>query len=245
MCGPNVLPKNKRCLIVPSMLLLLTAGYVLALDKADPHRPPCISARCLKIKSFLKAQYCGESPAGNGPDDGCDIRVAEKRNTSVKVLADFDCKWNEKTEKSDCEQRGEPSSEIRDVLVHEMHTLGLPAKDDQHVFFTVWEPNGSGWSLAEAKYDEVTGSDLSLCQVIMIVDSSSHGHVVKEVPFQKTDSDVPLVTTWSPIDLADADGDGHLDVILEGDAYEDHWFEVDSIRDGSVHTIFSGLGYYL
>jgi hypothetical protein len=53
------------------------------------------------------------------------------------------------------------------------------------------------------------------------------------------------VTTWSPIDLADVDGDGRVDVILEGDAYEDHWLEVDTVQDGSSRTIFSGLGYYL
>jgi hypothetical protein len=45
--------------------------------------------------------------------------------------------------------------------------------------------------------------------------------------------------------LADADGDGRIEVILEGDAYEDHWLEVESIQDGSSRTIFSGLGYYL
>jgi hypothetical protein len=53
------------------------------------------------------------------------------------------------------------------------------------------------------------------------------------------------VTTWSPIDLADVNGDGHIEVILEGDAYEDHWLEVDNVQDGSTHTIFSGLGYHL
>jgi len=41
------------------------------------------------------------------------------------------------------------------------------------------------------------------------------------------------------------DGDGHMELILEGDAYEDHWFEVVSVKDGSFKTIFSGLGYYL
>jgi hypothetical protein len=65
------------------------------------------------------------------------------------------------------------------------------------------------------------------------------------VPFQKADAEKNTVTTWSPIDLADADGDGRIDVILEGDSYEDHWLEVDSLQNGSFHTIFSGLGYYL
>ncbi len=50
---------------------------------------------------------------------------------------------------------------------------------------------------------------------------------------------------WSPIDLADADGDVRLEVILEGDSYDNHWFEVIRVRDNSFKTIFSGLGYYL
>ncbi len=35
------------------------------------------------------------------------------------------------------------------------------------------------------------------------------------------------------------------ELVLEGDAYEDHWLEVVRIGDGSVKTIFSGLGYSL
>jgi hypothetical protein len=79
----------------------------------------------------------------------------------------------------------------------------------------------------------------------MIIDQGSHTFVLRKVPFQKTDVDKPTVTTWTPIDLADVDGDGHVEVILEGDAYEDHWLEVVSVHDGSIRTIFSGLGYYL
>ena len=81
--------------------------------------------------------------------------------------------------------------------------------------------------------------------MIVIVDQNSHVSVLRKVRFQKTDADKNTVTTWSPIDLADVDGDGQIDVILQGDAYEDHWIEVDSVKDGSSHTIFSGLGYYL
>lgn len=57
--------------------------------------------------------------------------------------------------------------------------------------------------------------------------------------------DVPDGTSWSALGIADVDGDGDSDVILKGDAYEDHWLEVVSLRGGSVRTIFSGLGYYL
>ncbi|PYX96812.1 MAG: hypothetical protein DMG71_04720 [Acidobacteria bacterium] len=101
------------------------------------------------------------------------------------------------------------------------------------------------WSLAEADYYHSAGTDMTFCQVIVIIDKTSKVSVLRKVPFQKTDADVPTVTMWSPIDLADVNGDGRLDVILEGDAYENHWLEVDSVQDGSSQTIFSGLGYYL
>ena len=39
--------------------------------------------------------------------------------------------------------------------------------------------------------------------------------------------------------------DGQVDVVLVGDAYEDHWLEVISVGNGTAKTIFSGLGYYL
>jgi hypothetical protein len=57
--------------------------------------------------------------------------------------------------------------------------------------------------------------------------------------------DVPDVTTWSPVDVADAEGKGQVDVILEADSYENHWIEVDRVQDGSSHAVFSGLGYFL
>ena len=85
----------------------------------------------------------------------------------------------------------------------------------------------------------------TLCQVITLVDQNGRVQVLRNVRFQKTDADVPAVTRWSPIDIADVDGDGSMEVILEGDAYENHWYEVHGIRDGSFKMIFSGLGYYL
>ena len=69
--------------------------------------------------------------------------------------------------------------------------------------------------------------------------------MLRKVPYQKTDADVPQVTTWFPVDIAYVDGDGQAEIVLEGDAYEDHWFEVFDMQDGSFKTIFSGLDYYL
>jgi hypothetical protein len=96
-----------------------------------------------------------------------------------------------------------------------------------------------------ANYDHVSAADLTLCQVIVVTDQSGQPHVLRKVPLRKTNADAPDVTTWSPVDIADVDGDGHVEIILEGDAYEDHWLEVDGMKDGSFKTIFSGLGYYL
>ena len=103
----------------------------------------------------------------------------------------------------------------------------------------------TGWSLAAADYQRPVGSDVELCQVIVIVDQSWHVRVLRKVPFRKTNMDVPAMTQWSPIDLADVDGDGRTDVILQGDHYEDHWLEAVSVDQRFPRTLFSGLGYYL
>ena len=126
-----------------------------------------------------------------------------------------------------------------------MRRLGLPANADGQTYFTIWKSTASGWSLAAANYQRPVGSDVELCQVIVIVDQSSHLRVLRKVPFRKTNMDVPAMTHWSPIDLADVDGDGRTDVILQGDHYEDHWLEAVSVGERFPRTLFSGLGYYL
>jgi hypothetical protein len=213
--------------------------------QSDPHRPRCNTAECRKISSFVKAHYCGASPFGNGPDDGCDTRVPKKLSSGIKAVADFGCNWDEAKGKSLCEQHGEPPSEIRDILLREMRTLGLPPDADKDLHFIVWETSSEAWTLAAAYYERVTGGDLILCQLIAVVHRDSHIQLLRQVRYQKTDADVPNVTTWSPIDIADVDGDGRMEIVLQGDAYENHWYEVDRLRNGSYETIFSGLGYYL
>jgi hypothetical protein len=86
---------------------------------------------------------------------------------------------------------------------------------------------------------------MELCEVVALVDQNAHINVLRKLPLTKTNIDVPDVTDWWLLDLADTRGDGQLDVILVGDAYEDHWLEVISVDGGSAKTIFSGLGYYL
>ena len=229
-------------LIIAAAVFLVVGGRANGQDDKDPHRPACTTAQCLKTKSFLKAHYCGAA-VGNGPDDSCEIRPPKRPGSDVKVTADFDCNWIEDVRK--CQQRGQPSPAVRSILIGELRGLGLPAKAAGQIYFTDWESTSFGWSLVSADYDYSTGNDLMLCEVIAIIDRSSHIHVLRKVPFQKTAAVKPEVTTWSLIDLADVDSDGQIDVILEGDAYEDHWLEVDSMQDGFSRTIFSGLGYYL
>ena len=231
-----------KSILVTGLVSLLTVGeLVMAQDTKDPHRPPCAGAQCRKVKSFVKTHYCG-APIGNGPDDACEIRPS-KKHLNIKVTADFDCKWLDGVR--NCQQHGQPSSELRDVLIGKLRGLGVPAKAKGQTYFAVWQPIGMDWSLVEAYYDHLAGPDVVLCQVIAIVDKDSHLSVLRKVPFQKTHADKNTVTTWSPLDLADVNADGQVEVILEGDAYEDHWIEVDAMKDGSFKTIFSGLGYYL
>jgi hypothetical protein len=246
MTAPNSSTGSSSAIqvLLTALIALLMVGVCAAGEaETDPHRPACTTVQCRKIKSFLKAHYCGQSPEGNGPDDGCDIVPPKKPDGGAKVLADFDCKWIDGARK--CQQHGQPSSEARSILMSEMRNLGLPANIDKQIYFTVWEDTESGWSLAAADYHHSAQDDLTLCQVIVTIDQNSHVHLLRKVRFQKTDVDKPAVTTWFPIALADVDGDGQIDAILEGDAYEDHWLEVDSVQDGSSRTIFSGLGYYL
>lgn len=237
--------KSRRILAPVLLSLFIVVAQVNGQDEKDPHRPACTDVRCRKIQSFLKAHYCGESPYGNGPDDGCLVRRPKKLGSSTRVTADFDCKWSEGDATPKCQQHAQPSSEVRSIIVREMRQLGLPAHEDNQIYFTVWKPTPSDWSLAEGYYSHFAGDGLTLCQVIVIIDQRSHVRVLRKLPFQKTDSDVPAVTTWSPLDLADVDGDGQIDAIFEADDYENHWIEVDSVKNGVSRSIFSGLGYYL
>jgi hypothetical protein len=230
-----------RWFLFLALALCTAAGQEGAQPEEDPHRPPCNSAQCRKAKSFVKSHYCG-APEGNGPDDSCEIREPKKR-LNVKVTANYDCKWVDGARY--CKQQGGPSSELRGILVGELRRLGLPAKAKGQIYFTVWQPIGVDWSLVEAYYDHLAGSEAALCEVIAIIDPNSHVSVLRKVPFQKTDADKNTVTTWSPLDLADVNADGQTEVILEGDAYEDHWIEVVGMKGGSFRTFFSGLGYYL
>ena len=241
----------------PAIALLAVAGLAAAQSGAqpgagvqaeaerDPHRPSCISASCRKIRSFLKAHYCSESPYGNGPEDSCDVKDPKPDKTGIDVIAHFDCHWSETVRKTVCRQYGTPPLEVRRALIRELRRLGLPAAEDMRTYFTFWESRSSGWSLAEGYSAHPAGSDVTLCQVILMIGPNSQVVVVRELPFQKTDADVPMATTWSLLDLTDVDGDGRPDAILRGDAYEDHWIEVHSVRNGSPRMIFSGLGYFL
>jgi hypothetical protein len=245
MCRPNgsFYPK---CILMAALVWASVVGaQVSAESKKDPHRPACLDAHCREVESFLKAHYCGQSPYGDGPDNGCQIKIPRGPRPGVDVLADADCEWSEAKQTTECAQHGEPSSRVRSILIGELRRLGLPAKVSGQTFFTVWKSTVSGWSLAAASYSRTAGTSLEVCQVIVIIDQGSHVLVLRKLPFQRTDAETPAVTQWSPVDLADADGDGRTDVILQGDAYEDHWLEVVSVGQGSSRTVFSGLGYYL
>jgi len=193
----------------------------------------------------VRALLAKTRPHVRAADDGCDLRDREKRSANVKVIADYNCPWNESKNAAECAQHGLVNPEIRTVLVRELRQLGVPAKAPGDMYFTVWESDRVGWSLAQAYYSNRIGSDIELCEVIAVVDQNAHVTVLRKLPLKKTDVDVPDVTDWTLLDLADTRGNGQTDVILVGDAYEDHWLEVISVQNGSAKTIFSGLGYYL
>jgi hypothetical protein len=227
------------------MLLYILAPQLKGQREKDPHRPACTSAPCQSVESFLKANFCGASPFGKGPRNGCDTRAAKQLVIGVKVSAAFDCEWSVTDGRPKCRQRSEPSPAIRSLLLKEMRQLGLPTGSEKDTYFTVWQPSSEKWFLAAADYGQAHGSDLALCQVILVVGPDGHIQTLRKVQFQKTNADKPTVTTWFPMGIADVDGDGQLEIIVEGDAYQDHWFEVDKMQGGSFRKIYSGLGYYL
>jgi hypothetical protein len=216
-----------------------------AQTEKDPHRPACTDAPCRQISVFLKEHYCGESPFGNGPDESCDLRDREKRSAGVQVIADYSCEYNASRDAAKCTQHGQVTPELRNILVRELRQLGVPSKAPGETFFTVWQSERAAWLLTQAYYSHRIGPDVELCEVVAVVDQDAHVTVLRELPLKKTDYDAPDVTQWDLLDLADTRGDGEVDVILVGDAYEDHWLEVISFHNGSAKTIFSGLGYYL
>ena len=235
----------KRIAITALALALVAGVQLTAAAGKDPHRPACVDAQYRKTMSFLKENYCGESPYGNGPKDSCQIKNPKGPRPGVDVVTDFGCDWSDAKRAMDCKQQGEPPASFRSLLIAELRRLGLPPNADGRTYFTIWKSTASGWSLAAANYQRPVGSDVELCQVIVIVDQSSHLRVLRKGPFRKTNMDVPAMTQWSPIDLADVDGDGRTDVILQGDRYEDHWLEAVSVGPRFPRTLFSGLGYYL
>lgn len=225
---------------------LILANVLLDAQPAkDPHRPACTNASCLKIRAFLKKHYCGESPFGNGPDESCDLRDREKRSADVKVIADYSCEWNPSKDAAECTQHGQVTPELRGILVRELGRLGVPAKAPGETYFAVWQSDRVRWLLTEAYYSHRVGPYIELCEVVAVVDQDAHVRVLRRLPLKKTNVDVPDVTEWDLLDLADTRGGGGVDIILVGDAYEDHWLEVISYHNGFARTIFSGLGYYL
>lgn len=225
------------------LLLALPGFFCEAAAERDPHRPPCTTQSCKTIKRFVKARYCGESPFGNGPDDGCEIRHPI-HNENVRVIADYRCDWNERTQSSNCRVRREAPVQIVAALRRELLRLGLSKAADKDVHIRVWTPASGRFKLAQASYDQVKGLKLTLCDIIVVFADPTAMHIVREVRCHTTDADVPTGTTWTPIDITAVDGSESI--VLEGDSYEDHWLEVVKVGDDlSTNTVFSGLGYYL
>ena len=229
---------------------LLALSLVISLQlvsgaEGDPHRPACKTSLCRQIKSYLKEHYCRESPYGNGPDDGCKIVRPTGTQAAVEVIAQWNCDLNEQKSDVVCRQNGAPPAPTRLVIAREMHRLGLPTVQDAQIRFTVLRSTSGGWSVAAGTYHRLRGETATSCEVIVIVHADSHVNVLRQQRCHEENADVSKGTSWWPLGIADVDGDGKPDIVLEGDEYENHWLEVVSVGGRSVRTIFTGLGYYL
>src|SRR6267154_188953 len=78
---------------------------------------------------------------------------------------------------------------------------GLQPNANGQTHFDVLKRGASSWSVAAAAYSHTVGEEIELCQVIVTIDQNSHVTVLRELPFQKADIDVPEVTQWSLVDL--------------------------------------------
>lgn len=118
----------------------------------------------------MKEHYCGESPFGNGPDNGCRIRTPAQPQVG-SILADYRCSYTENPYTTHCEQEGQPSPDVAKVLLDELSKIGLPRGGaDGQLFFTIWTSNAPDWTLAEATYSRRIGLDLESCKVSVIID---------------------------------------------------------------------------
>jgi hypothetical protein len=209
----------------------------------DSHRPACTDSVCRAARAYVKAHYCGESPYGNGPDDGCEVIPLKHLSPGTSSVAKYKCEFDDKTNKPICKQLLSPPPEFRGTLLDQMHKIGLPKQDDGKVLFSVLTSTSAGWSVLEAYYQQLSGESLTLCQLVAAIGPDKEPRVLRKVRFQTTDSDMKTVTTWSPVDISTVGGQQEL--VLQGDLYEDHWFEAFGIENGVPKIIFSGLGYYL
>ena len=92
----------------------------------------------------------------------------------------------------------------------------MPAQGAGDTYFTVLESR-VGCSVAQAYYSHRIGSDIEFCEVVAVIDQNQHLIDLRKLPLKKTDIDVPQVTDWTLLDLADKRGDGQEDVILVGE----------------------------
>ena len=212
-------------------------------NSRDPHRFSCSNTECRVVRNFIKVHFCGASPFGNGPKDGCDIPVPKANALSATVTADFNCDWEARNSASQCKQSGEVPLEVRSKLLEQMHLAGLPNTVDQQVVFAIRTSKTTGARIVLANYDHATGDDLWLCEILAITAVNQPLSVLKKVVYQKTDFEVPTLTTWFPVDIFNLSG--HEVFLFLGDAYEKHWFEAVEAKNGEYETAFTGLGYYL
>ncbi len=238
-------PRGPLYILFPTLALALMS-IADAQSGDDPHHPSCRSVRCKKIASFLRLHVCAPFSSGNFPgpkDDGCEVRPFKKLSPDVEVLADYRVEWA--NEQPVWKQLVQPPSGMREILVRELQGIGLPQHYSGKIFFRIWKSRSSGWLLAEAYYFRWATDYSVRSQVIAIIGQDAQVTLLRKLPPMKADIDGKNLEYWTPVQLVDVDGDGQIDVVLLGDEYENHWYEVFSLEQGTWKMIFSGLGYWL
>jgi hypothetical protein len=236
-----------RKLIVAALLVIsLIPAYANTPSRKDPHRPPCTSQECRAIQQYLKAHYCGRSPWGNGEGESCELRVPKAATRGFKTLASYHCDPEDTSRSYRCAQRGTVPAAVVEAMHGQLTAIGVPAAAQRGIYYSIYQPSSAPWKLVEATYLRYKGDILTECQVLAVLGTDSVPHVLHKASCTKNDVDKPVFTEWSLLDVADVNVDGRVEIILEGNAYEDHWLEVIRLReDLTPEIIYSGLGYWL
>lgn len=186
------------------------------------------------LERKLRAAYCVE-------DDQVDCRLRGPEKIAAERAAAFDCRW---TDTVVCTQTLAAPPALAAVAREELLKAGLPAREER-VFVDALRVRPE-WTVVHAYHHAVSGERISVASVVLMVRDDGTRVVLRTQRFVRASLDGPSAAKLHfVLDVTDLDGDGAAELVLDGEAYEAHWLEVFTFREGKWRASFSGLGYSL